>query len=87
MEIKFEHAVTVLLSIQVILLLMIHSVVSDYLTEEDDEDYYKDSCSCYCDYPYYWYGYDDVYIAEGEPVRDSDANEDNSTADNSTEEE
>jgi len=81
MEVKFEQVVTLLLSIQVILLFMTYTIVSDYLTEEDDE-YYKDSCSCYCDYPYYWYGYD-VYevpigILEGE---------DNSTADNSTEEE
>jgi len=79
MEVKFEHAVTILLSIQVILLFMTYTIVSDYLTEEDDEYYYKDSCSCYCDYPYYWY---DVYevpigVLEGE---------DNSTADNSTEE-
>jgi hypothetical protein len=82
MEVKFEHAVTVLLSIQVILLLMTHSILSDYLTEvDDDEDYYKDSCSCYCDYPYYWYGYD---VAVAEPVRDGDANEDNSTASNDT---
>jgi len=83
MEVKFEHAVTILLSIQVILLFMTYTIVSDYLTEDEDEYYYKDSCSCYCDYPYYWYGYDDVYevpigILEGE---------DNSTADNSTEEE
>jgi len=82
MDVKFEHAVTILLSIQVILLFMTYTIVSDYLTEEDDE-YYKDSCSCYCDYPYYWYGYDGVYevpigILEGE---------DNSTGDNSTEEE
>ena len=84
MEVKFEHAVTVLLSIQVILLLMTHSILSDYLTEvDDDEDNYKDSCSCYCDYPYYWYGYDVAVVDE--PVReDGDDNEDNSTATNDT---
>ena len=63
---------------------MTYSVVSEYLTEDEDEDYYKDSCSCYCDYPYYWYGYDDVYMVEDEPVRDGDTNEDNSTASNDT---
>ena len=79
MEVKFEQTVVALLAIQIVLLFMTYTIVSDYLTEEDDEYYYKDSCSCYCDYPYYWY---DVYevpigVLEGE---------DNSTADNSTEE-
>ena len=89
MEIKFEQTVVALLAIQTILLFMTYAIVSDYLTEDDDKDktYYQDSCSCYCDYPYYWYGYDDVYMVEDERVRDGDANEDNSTADNSTEEE
>jgi len=81
MDVKFEHAVTILLSIQVILLFMTYSVVSDYLTEEDDEYYYKDSCSCYCDYPYYWYDVYEVPIG----ILEADG-EDNSTADNSTEE-
>ena len=78
MEIKFEQTVVALLAIQIVLLFMTYTIVSDYLTEDEDE-YYKDSCSCYCDYPYYWYGYDDVYEV---PI-----GEDNSTADNGTEEE
>ena len=78
MEIKFEQTVVALLAIQIVLLFMTYTIVSDYITEDEDE-YYKDSCSCYCDYPYYWYGYDDVYEV---PI-----GEDNSTADNSTEEE
>ena len=84
MEIKFEQTVVALLAIQIVLLFMTYTIVSDYLTEED-EYYYKDSCSCYCDYPYYWYGYDDVYEV---PIGILEADgEDNSTADNSTEEE
>jgi hypothetical protein len=85
MEIKFEQTIVALLAIQVILLFMTYSIVSDYIEEDEDKDktYYQDSCSCYCDYPYY-YGYDDVYIAEGDSDR---ASEDNTTSDNNTEEE
>ena len=85
MEIKFEQTVVALLAIQIVLLFMTYTIVSDYLTEDEDEYYYKDSCSCYCDYPYYWYGYDDVYEV---PIGILEVDgEDNSTADNSTEEE
>jgi len=86
MEIKFEQTIVALLAIQVILLFMTYSIVSDYIEEDEDKDktYYQDSCSCYCDYPYYYYGYDDVYIAEGDSDR---ASEDNTTSDNNTEEE
>ena len=80
MEVKFEQTVVALLAIQIVLLFMTYTIVSDYLTEEDDEYYYKDSCSCYCDYPYYW------YAEEADPMLDADAERGNSTGDNSTEE-